>query len=138
MMIDLAHAGEFILGGLRVVPAARTVWRGDWREFLEPRVMQVLVALRAGQVVSRDDLIARCWGGRIVGDDAIDRAIGKLRRLAASDNGNSFVIETIPRVGYRLRQRSERPAPVASGGIRATLSRAALMLAVALAPAVAR
>ncbi|WP_297695100.1 hypothetical protein, partial [Phenylobacterium sp.] len=42
---------------------------------LEPRVMQVLVALarERGEIVSRDDLIASCWAGRIVGEDAINR-----------------------------------------------------------------
>src|SRR5258708_29584401 len=66
--------------------------------------MQVLVALyRAkGAVVSRDDLIARCWEGRIVGEDAINRAIWRLRKLAEADGDANFTIETIPRVGYRL------------------------------------
>ena len=43
---------------------------------LDPRVMQVLVALTgaAGKVLSRDDLIALCWDGRIVGDNAINRS----------------------------------------------------------------
>jgi Tol biopolymer transport system component len=65
--------------------------------------MQVLVALfqANGHVVSRDELIVRCWEGRIVGEDAINRAIGRLRRLSEADSG--FQIETIPRVGYRLR-----------------------------------
>ncbi len=74
--------------------------------------MQVLVALfRAdGRVVSRDELIARCWEGRIVGEDAINRAIGRLRRLSEADNEEAFQIETIPRVGYRLR-----PAPEPHG-----------------------
>ncbi len=74
--------------------------------------MQVLVALQAagGAMLSRDDLIARCWDGRIVGNDAIDRVIGKLRRLSQSDAGASFSIETIARVGYRLHC-ADRKAP---------------------------
>ena len=49
--------------------------------------MQVLVALHRAfpNVVSRDDLIASCWEGRVVGDDAINRAIGRLRRLSEAD-----------------------------------------------------
>jgi DNA-binding winged helix-turn-helix (wHTH) protein len=102
----LAHEADFQLGVLRVSPSIREVRRGAWRGLLEPRVMQVLVALKDGDVRSRDDLIARCWDGRIVGNDAIDRVIGKLRRLSERDGGQSFVIETIPRVGYRLRASS--------------------------------
>ncbi len=67
--------------------------------------MQVLVALVrcADRVVSRDDLIRDCWSGRIVGDDAINGAVAKVRRLAALSPEAAFKIETIPRVGYRLR-----------------------------------
>ena len=103
--VTLAWEQDFPLGALQVSPSAREVMRASWTEGLEPRVMQVLVVLHQarGAVVPRDMLIARCWGGRIVGDDAINRAIGRLRRLAKADHGASFVIETIPRVGYRLR-----------------------------------
>ncbi len=68
--------------------------------------MQVLVALHRASpdVVSRDDLVAQCWDGRVVGDDAINGAIGKLRRL-------SFVIETIPRIGYRLATQAGQAIP---------------------------
>ncbi|MBV8800847.1 MAG: PD40 domain-containing protein [Alphaproteobacteria bacterium] len=68
-------------------------------------MMQVLVALaRAnGAVLSRDELIRQCWGGRIVGDDAINRCVSKVRQLADL-GGKAFEIETIPRVGYRLRR----------------------------------
>lgn len=69
----------------------------------EPRVMQVLLALCdvKGAVVSRDELIRRCWDGRIVGDDSINRAIAEVRRVARA-TGSAFAVETIPRVGYRL------------------------------------
>jgi Tol biopolymer transport system component len=79
--------------------------------------MQVLVALaRAhGAVVSRDELIRQCWGGRIVGDDAINRCVSKVRQLSELGGGKAFEIETIPRVGYRLKQSQ----PVAGGLISA-------------------
>ena len=111
--IDLAHEADFALGALTVSPSTREVLRGALREQLEPRVMQVLVALAQadGKVVSRDDLIARCWEGRVVGEDAINRAIGRLRRLSEADKGASFEIETIPRVGYRLVAAGSEPAP---------------------------
>jgi len=109
-VIDLAREADFRLGALLVSPSAREVTRDNQRELLEPRVMQVLVALyRAqGAVVSRDSLIARCWEGRIVGEDAINRAIWRLRKLAES--GGDFAVETIPRVGYRLRPGGMDPA----------------------------
>jgi DNA-binding winged helix-turn-helix (wHTH) protein/dienelactone hydrolase len=108
--IDLAREGGFEVGGLRVRPATREVEGTAGTETLEPRVMQVLVALaqRQGEVLSRDELIARCWAGRVVSDDAVHRCIARLRRLAQTHGG--FAVETIPRVGYRV---TTLPAPAA-------------------------
>ncbi len=102
--IDLARVAPFRLGALHVTPATRQVARGHATETLEPRVMQVLVALHQadGAVVSRDELIARCWHGRIVGDNAIQRTISRLRDLAGGMGAGSFRLETVAKVGYRL------------------------------------
>ena len=109
--IDLAREPDFALGASRVSPSTREVLRGTEHELLEPRLMQVLVALfqANGRVVSRDELIARCWEGRIVGEDAINRAISRLRRLSEVDREASFELETIPRVGYRLLPAAGTP-----------------------------
>jgi DNA-binding winged helix-turn-helix (wHTH) protein len=102
--IRLAHTANFSLGAMRVRPAAREVEASGAIERLEPRVMQVLVALYEadGDVVSRDELIARCWAGLVVGEDAINRVMLKLRRVSQLDSGRSFALQTVPRVGYRL------------------------------------
>lgn len=102
--VVLAHELPFKLGALRVEPATRQVERRGRRETLEPRVMQVLVALGRiqGLIVTRDELIERCWDGRIVSDDAINRVLSRIRQLAAGLGGGSFAIETIARVGYRM------------------------------------
>jgi len=102
--INLAHSEDFALGVLAIRPALREVMTPDGSEVIEPRVMQVLVALHraGGGIVTRDDLTMTCWGGRVVGDDAINRVIGRIRRLAAGDSSQSFLVETIRKVGYRL------------------------------------
>jgi tetratricopeptide (TPR) repeat protein len=71
---------------------------------LEPRVMRVLVALGAapGTVLSRDDLIELCWDGTIVGDNAIDRVISRLRHVLDELAGGAVQLETITKVGFRL------------------------------------
>lgn len=101
---SLANEDDFRLGEIVVRPSLLEVRAGDVRETLEPRVMQVLVALASakGMVVSRDELIRECWGGRIVGEDAINRCVGRIRRIAELSGRKAFEIETIPRVGYRL------------------------------------
>ena len=103
--VILAREADFRLGVLLIRPSLREVSTGARRHMLEPRVMQVLVALARmdGQVVSRDELIEACWGGRIVGEDAINRCIGRLRRLAETFDA-CFAIDTVARVGYRLKR----------------------------------
>jgi TolB-like protein/DNA-binding winged helix-turn-helix (wHTH) protein/Tfp pilus assembly protein PilF len=103
---DLAREPDIRLGRTWVRPSILQVQHdGQPAQSLEPRVMQVLVvlALARGQVVSRSDLIDRCWDGRVVGDNAINRVVSRLRQLAAGAEGADFEIETIPRVGYRLK-----------------------------------
>jgi len=100
--INLATEPPLTVGPLSVEPAMRRAAHADGREeFLEPRVMQVLVALvRAdGGIVSRDELLAACWHGVVVGEDAVDRVIGRLRRAGETLD---FRVETITKVGYRL------------------------------------
>jgi DNA-binding winged helix-turn-helix (wHTH) protein/tetratricopeptide (TPR) repeat protein/TolB-like protein len=106
--VELAAVADFSLGGLWVQPSVRRVSAGVREELIEPRVMQAFVALAeaAGAVVSRDVLIDRCWDGRIVGDDAINRCVAKVRRLAEIADPAAFSIETVSKVGYRLK-----PAP---------------------------
>jgi DNA-binding winged helix-turn-helix (wHTH) protein/tetratricopeptide (TPR) repeat protein len=103
--VVLAHEAPFRLGEMDVLPATRSVSANGHQEIVEPRVMQVLVALAKadGAVLSRDDLIVQCWEGRVVGDDAINRVLSRLRRLAKGIGGHGFLIETVTRVGYRLR-----------------------------------
>ena len=72
--VDLANATEFRLGQLRIRPAYREVRRGAEVEILEPRVMQVLVALasRVGAVVSRAS--ARLLDALVYGLESSDLA----------------------------------------------------------------
>lgn len=102
--INLAHEPPFFIQGVEIRPSTREMWVGGHSAILEPRVMQVLVALwqAKGEVVSKSDLIARCWDQRVVGDDAINRVISRLRHNAEHDADGAFKIETVTKVGYRL------------------------------------
>jgi TolB-like protein len=103
-LIDLTRESDFIVAGVRVRPTACELEAGERRLRLQPRVMQVLIALAraGGQAVSREALIEACWGQVTVGEDALNRCIQRLRRLASGEAGGAFAIETIPRIGYRL------------------------------------
>ncbi len=103
-MIDLSLCDDFSIGSVSIRPASREIVAAGAVTQVEPKVMQMLVLLArpSGRVVSRDEMIEHCWGGRIVGEDAINRVIGKLRRAAETAAGGAFRIETIARVGLRL------------------------------------
>ncbi|MGA2952364.1 MAG: winged helix-turn-helix domain-containing protein [Caulobacteraceae bacterium] len=108
--IDLARERAFRLGPLEINPAQRRVAHDDSREeLLEPRVMQVLVALAkaGGRILSRDELMECCWRGVVVGDDALNRVIGRVRRLSEGLGAGVFEIGTITKVGYRLLSATE-------------------------------
>jgi DNA-binding winged helix-turn-helix (wHTH) protein len=110
--VDLALEPPFALGSLRVRPNALEVHGPDGVQTLEPRVMQVLVALHQAreEPVSRDALCELCWEGRVVGEDALNRCVGRLRKALAVEP--RAAIDTIPKIGYRLRVSSaERTAP---------------------------
>ncbi|MBC9030809.1 winged helix-turn-helix domain-containing protein [Sphingomonas sp. JC676] len=103
--VDLAHEPEFILGRLTGSPWRRELVRDDGaRELLEHRVMQVLIVLvRArGTIVTRDELAFSCWDGRSVSEDAINRVMFRLRKLASGVGTGSFRLETVTKLGYRL------------------------------------
>jgi TolB-like protein/DNA-binding winged helix-turn-helix (wHTH) protein/Flp pilus assembly protein TadD len=114
--VRLSAARDFALGDLEVHPSVSEAVRGGRSQHVEPRVMQVLVALAGagGAVVSREELVRRCWDGRVVGEAAINRCMSRLRALADRGDGTrSFQVETIARVGYRLQADSgavEAPA----------------------------
>jgi DNA-binding winged helix-turn-helix (wHTH) protein len=101
--LRLIERGEVRIGNAWIDPAARTIAGPVSRIAVEPRIMQVLLALAdaEGRVVTRDELIDACWNGQIVGDDAINRAISGARK-AARETGADFQIETISKAGYRL------------------------------------
>lgn len=108
--LNLAIEPQIRIGDISITPVLLEISVGDRCVSVEPRVMQVLIVLAEvpGRVVSRAELVERCWDGRFVGDNAIQRVISRIRHLAASFGG--FEIETISKLGYRLCLTGARPA----------------------------
>jgi DNA-binding winged helix-turn-helix (wHTH) protein/tetratricopeptide (TPR) repeat protein len=128
--IDLAEEIDFRLGRAHVRPALGEVVCGDTRVVLQRRIMQVLVVLASadGAIVSRDELITRCWGQVSVGEDALNRCIQRLRQLSV-EMPDTFRIETRLRVGYRLLSA---PAAGETGTTAGPASRRSLRVRLAL------
>ena len=129
--IQLARERPFRLGAVEVRPAKREIVGPQSREVLEPRVMQVLVALAraGGEIVTRDDLTASCWDGRIVGEDAINRIISRLRRHTEGVGRDGWRLETVTKVGYRLVEVGPGSEDIAPSAPPAAASRRNLILA---------
>src|SRR5258708_32264405 len=71
---------------------------------MQPQVFDLLVHLlkHRDHVVSRDDLIALVWGGRIVSNSTPDSRINAARNAIGDSGKAQRLIRTIPRKGLRF------------------------------------
>ncbi|PAP75646.1 winged helix-turn-helix domain-containing protein [Rubrivirga marina] len=97
-------ATAFALGPWTVDPVANEVRRDGAAVRLEPKAVAVLVLLaeRAGEVVTRDELMDTVWPDVVVTDASLTRCVSQLRQALGDDARGAGLIETVPKVGYRL------------------------------------
>jgi TolB-like protein/Flp pilus assembly protein TadD len=83
---------------------------------LERRPMDLLILLaeRRGQLVSRDDIVARLWGPDVFVDveTGVNTAIRKVRHALQDSPDSPLFIETVPGRGYRFIARVRDKASV--------------------------
>src|SRR5215471_13982052 len=87
---------------------------------MEPQVFDLLVYLirNRERVVSRDDLLASVWEGRLVSESALNTRI-HLVRSAVGDNGeDQRLIRTFPRKGIRFVGPTKEDQGTVSAGAR--------------------
>ena len=94
----------FRIGEFTVRPREEHIDGPNGAIHLEPKVMQVLVALarQAGETVTRDQLLEDVWAGSVVGDEVLSRAVSLLRTALGDERVNPHFIRTVPRRGYEL------------------------------------
>jgi TolB-like protein len=82
----------------------RELRRGSKRIAVEPQVFDLLVFLleNRDRVVSKDDLIASVWGGRIVSESTLTSRINAARKAVGDSGEEQRVIRTIARKGLRF------------------------------------
>src|SRR5947209_2696689 len=87
--IDLAEPEAFSLGTARVCPSLLRIVADGQTIAVDRRVMQMLVVLHraAGATVTKEQLIAECWSGLAVSDDAITQCASRLRRALSGAAG---------------------------------------------------
>jgi TolB-like protein len=100
----------------------RELRRGSELVAVEPQVFDLLVHLveNRDRVVSKDDLIASVWAGRIVSDSTLTTRINAVRRAVGDSGGEQKLIRTIARKGLRfvagVQTLQEGEGTRASGG----------------------
>lgn len=102
----------FRLSELRVDPVNGHIEGPGGQEAVDPKVMEVLVALarQRGDLVSRAHLIEEVWRDRVVSDDTLTQCIFQLRRHFEAAGGDAKYrarIATLPKRGYRLTDEIE-------------------------------
>jgi DNA-binding winged helix-turn-helix (wHTH) protein len=77
--------------------------------FMQPRLLKLLFVLtnRSNRVISRQELIAKVWDDVVVGEESLSKAAFDLRQFLDENFINRPNIETIRKVGYRLKPSSQ-------------------------------
>ncbi len=112
----------FRLGEWRVEPQSDRISRSGIEIHLRPRVVDLLVFLagRSGRVVTRSEILDGVWSTRIVSESVLSSAIAEAREAFRDDAEKPWLIETIPKRGYRLLVH---PLPLASSPSGAAAAR---------------
>src|SRR5262245_7325984 len=71
---------------------------------LPPKALAVLwhLVTHAGQVVTKEELLAAVWTGTVVGEEALTTCLRQVRRTLGDDVRAPRYIATVHRVGYRF------------------------------------
>ena len=100
----------------------RELHRGSERIAVEPQVFDLLVYLvqNCDRVVSKDDLIASVWHGRIVSDSTLTSRINAVRKAVGDSGEDQKLIRTVVRKGLRfvgaVHARSNGAEPAHAAG----------------------
>ncbi|MBI5720390.1 MAG: winged helix-turn-helix domain-containing protein [Burkholderiales bacterium] len=95
--------GRLIFGDFVIDAEAARLLLLDREIELRPKSFEVLclLAQNAERVVSRDELAAAVWRGRVATDESIAQCISDIRR--ALSDADQRLLQTVPRRGYVLK-----------------------------------
>lgn len=113
----------FRVGEYEVNPLEGQITGPNGSQHIQPKVMEILLCLaeHPGDLVERNILIERGWGGEAGSDEVLTRCISELRHHLDDHHDSVRYIQTIPKRGYRLVANVEfdqdegyAPGPAAS------------------------
>jgi DNA-binding winged helix-turn-helix (wHTH) protein/predicted ATPase len=111
---------RFVFGAFQLDLQDERLWCGAAVVRLPPKPFAVLACLvtRAGQLVTKDALLAAVWPDTVVSEDVLTVAMRQLRRALGDQTRPPQVIETVHGRGYRFiapvraTRPPARPAPL--------------------------
>jgi len=97
-------ATSFVFGPFRLFPMQRLLTQADRRVQLGSRAFDILVALleRPGELVTKEELIAKVWPNTFVAPANLAVHISALRRVLGDRCQESRYVLNIPGRGYRF------------------------------------
>jgi DNA-binding winged helix-turn-helix (wHTH) protein/tetratricopeptide (TPR) repeat protein len=101
--VDTTSA-DFSFGPYRLDVRKRVLWREGELVALAPKALDLLVALveQAGDVVRKEDLLARVWPDVVVEEANLSVNVSALRKALGDRADGKPWIQTVPRRGYRF------------------------------------
>jgi DNA-binding winged helix-turn-helix (wHTH) protein/predicted ATPase len=103
-------------GAFRLDASTTCLWRGEQLLPLPPKPLAVLAYLvaRAGQVVTKDELLEAVWPETVVSEGVLKTCLAQIRRVLSETAQAPQYIATVHRRGYRFMApvtMQELPAP---------------------------
>jgi predicted ATPase/DNA-binding winged helix-turn-helix (wHTH) protein len=95
---------EIAFGPFRLQPARQLLLEGEKPVRIGGRALDILIALaeRAGELVTKDELVARVWPGLLVEDGNLRSQVALLRKALNDGQSGARYIVAIPGRGYRF------------------------------------
>jgi DNA-binding winged helix-turn-helix (wHTH) protein/tetratricopeptide (TPR) repeat protein len=102
--IRVERPAKYQFGEFELFPNQGALWRAGVRVPLNPKPLATLLVLveRAGETVSKDELLAEVWNGMAVEENNLTQSISALRKVLGEKRGENRFIATEPGNGYRF------------------------------------
>lgn len=93
-----------LFGPFCLYPRRHLLLNGDKPVALGSRALDILLALtdRPGELVTKDQLVARAWPQAIVEESNLRAQVAQLRRALGDDQANARFVAAVPGRGYRF------------------------------------
>jgi len=97
-----ADGGVFSFGSFRLLPSRRLLLRENSKIRIGSRAFDILTALleRPGEVIGKDELIARVWPNVYVDDSNLKTQVSGVRRALGEGRAGTCYIVAVPGRGY--------------------------------------